>query len=116
MPEIEMDPIAVENSKTPEGFEDWTEERAIELAAEEQISLTDEHWEMIHFLRRHCEENGATCSARLVLKAMTTQVKDRGGKKYLYSLFPRGPVVQACKIAGIPLPPYSLDLSFGSVH
>ncbi|MEJ2694494.1 MAG: TusE/DsrC/DsvC family sulfur relay protein [Candidatus Thiodiazotropha sp.] len=112
----QMNPMAVENSKTTEGFEDWTEERAIELAAEEQIELSDAHWEMIHFLRRHCEKNGTSCSARLVLKAMTNEVKDRGGKKYLYSLFPHGPVVQACKIAGIPLPPYSLDLSFGSVH
>jgi tRNA 2-thiouridine synthesizing protein E len=111
-----MNPMAVENSNTPEGFEDWTEEKAIELAAEEHITLTDDHWEVIHFLRGHCEEHGASCSARLVLKAMSAQVKDRGGKKYLYSLFPRGPVVQACKIAGIPLPPYSLDLSFGSVH
>lgn len=112
----EMNPMAVENSKTPEGFENWSEQKARELAAEENIELTDAHWEMIHFLRRHCEENGATCSARLVLKAMTSQVKEQGGKKYLYSLFPHGPVVQACKIAGIPLPPYSLDLSFGSVH
>ena len=80
MSEPNMDPMAVENSKTPEGFEDWTEERALELATEEHIELTDAHWEMIHFLRRHCEENGATCSARLVLKAMTSQVKERGGK------------------------------------
>ncbi|MFI0377208.1 MAG: TusE/DsrC/DsvC family sulfur relay protein, partial [Candidatus Thiodiazotropha sp.] len=112
----EMNPMAVENSNTPEGFDEWTEEQAIALASEENIELTDAHWEMIRFLRRHCEEHGATCSARLVLKAMTTQVKDRGGKRYLYTLSPRGPVVQACKIAGIPLPPYSLDLSFGSVH
>jgi tRNA 2-thiouridine synthesizing protein E len=112
----QMNPMAVENSNTPENFEDWTEDRAIELAAEENIQLSDAHWEVIYFLRDHCEQNGVTCSARLVLKAMTGQVKERGGKKYLYSLFPRGPVVQACKIAGIPLPPYSLDLSFGSVH
>ncbi|MCG8045546.1 MAG: TusE/DsrC/DsvC family sulfur relay protein [Candidatus Thiodiazotropha endolucinida] len=112
----EMNPMAVENSNTPEGFDEWTEEQAIALASEENIELTDAHWEMIHFLRHHCEEHGTTCSARLVLKAMTTKVKDRGGKRYLYTLFPRGPVVQACKIAGIPLPPYSLDLSFGSVH
>jgi hypothetical protein len=31
----DMNPMAVENSKTPEGFEDWSEDRALELAAEE---------------------------------------------------------------------------------
>ncbi len=112
----EMNPMAVEHGETPEGFDEWTKEKALELAAEEQIELTEAHWEVIHFLRRHCEQNGTSCSARLVLKAMTAEVKQKGGKRYLYTLFPHGPVVQACKIAGIPLPPYSLDLSFGSVH
>jgi tRNA 2-thiouridine synthesizing protein E len=112
----EMNPMAVENGETPADFDEWNEAKALELAAEEQIELSDAHWEIIRFLRRHCEQNGTSCSARLVLKAMTAEVKHKGGKKYLYTLFPHGPVVQACKIAGIPLPPYSLDLSFGSVH
>jgi len=110
------DPFATESSIPPESFHEWTEELARRLASEENIELTDAHWEVIHFLRRHCEENGTTCSARLVLKAMVARFRKEGGKRYLYTLFPRGPVVQACRIAGIPLPAYSLDLSFGSVH
>ncbi|MES9814258.1 MAG: hypothetical protein ABW161_15770, partial [Candidatus Thiodiazotropha sp.] len=36
----EMNPMAVENSNTPEGFDEWTEEQAIALASEENIELT----------------------------------------------------------------------------
>ncbi|MES9845791.1 MAG: TusE/DsrC/DsvC family sulfur relay protein [Candidatus Sedimenticola sp. PURPLELP] len=110
------DPMATETSNVPESFHEWTEELASQLAAEEEIDLTPAHWDVIKFVRGHCEANGTSCSARLMLKAMTANFKREGGKRYLYTLFPRGPVVQACKIAGIPLPAYSLDLSFGSVH
>ncbi len=108
--------MANETTRAPVSFDEWNEQTARELAADENIELTDAHWDVIRFLRSHCEEHGTTCSARIVLKAMTNRYKQQGGKRYLYTLFPRGPVVQACKIAGIPLPAYSLDLSFGSVH
>jgi tRNA 2-thiouridine synthesizing protein E len=108
--------LETERNTMPRDFEDWSRDKAIELAQQEGVDLTDAHWEILLFLRDHCRANGPSCSARLVLRAMSNHVKKRGGKKYLYSLFPHGPVVQACRIAGIPLPPYALDLSFGSVH
>jgi tRNA 2-thiouridine synthesizing protein E len=107
--------MANEVKKAPISFEDWTEEDAVRLAEEENITLTSEHWSLVFFLRANCEAFGTTPTARQILKAMTEDVKELGGRKYLYSLFPRGPVVQCTKIAGIPLPAHSLDLSFGSV-
>lgn len=105
-----------ERMDAPVHFDDWNSSRALELAAEEGVELTDEHWEVIHFLRDHCKEHGTSCTARHVIRALADRFKERGGKRYLYSLFPHGPVYQACKIAGLPLPPSTLDLSFGSAH
>lgn len=107
---------AMEEIKALQGIDDWDESLAMDLAESENIQLTAEHWDVIHFLRQSCEEQGFSCSARQVLKTLSNRYKRQGGKRYLYSLFPHGVVYQACKIAGIPLPAYTLDLSFGSVH
>ena len=93
----------------------WSREIAQDMAAKEGISLTPAHWEVIEALRNHYQEYGSDANARSLLNCMESEFKDRGGKKYLYDLFPRGPVNQACRIAGLPLPPHSSDPAFGSV-
>jgi len=108
--------LHAERLQTPVDFEEWTEDKARQLAAKEDITLTDAHWEVIYFLRNHCKEHGTACKARHIIKALSERFEDRGGKRYLYGLFPHGPVYQASKLAGLPLPQSTLDLSFGSVH
>jgi sulfur relay (sulfurtransferase) DsrC/TusE family protein len=50
------------------------------------------------------------------LRELEEKFCDNRGRKELYEMFPGGPVSQASRIAGLPLPPYSSDSSFGSVE
>jgi tRNA 2-thiouridine synthesizing protein E len=86
------------------------------LAEAEKIFLTDEHWAIINFLRERYRGHGDAKNARELLGELEENFTDGQGRRGLYELFPGGPVSQASRIAGLPLPPYSSDPSFGSVE
>ena len=95
---------------------EWSGGIATELAAKEGIQLSAEHMEVIHLLRDHYRLHGHDMSGTKLLRALEEPFGARGGRKHLFELFPGGPITQGCKFAGLPLPPYSKDLSFGSVE
>ncbi len=96
--------------------ETWSEEEAERIAREEGIQLTDDHWEVIRFLRDYYQEHGQPKYAREVLEALEERFAEKGGRKYLYQLFPKGPVNQGTRIAGLPHPLYTVDPSFGTAE
>jgi TusE/DsrC/DsvC family sulfur relay protein len=86
-----------------EGFlerpEQWTEELAGEIGRENGIdTLTDRHWQVVHFMRETYLETGSAPSIRTLGKASGVPVQE------LYQLFPKGPAKLAAKIGGIPKP------------
>jgi len=95
-------------------LEPWSEAQARTQAEAEGITLGDEHWAVLHFLRERFIHDGQAKSGRHVLKALEQEFAEKGGKRHLYMLFPDGPVAQGCRLAGLPLPPYTTDPSFGS--
>lgn len=102
--------------KDPNGYllnlEDWSEEVARSIAAEEDIELHEQHWEILYFLRDHYREFGTSPNVRLLIKVIAKKMgAEKGNKKYLYDLFPKGPSRQGCKIAGLPLPNDCVDFS-----
>lgn len=94
---------------------EWDRRAGEHLAQREGIDLGREHWEVIHFLRRRFATRGQVRYARQLLHELEAEFADRGGRRHLYRLFPDGPVSQGCRIAGLPLPDYHEDTSFGSV-
>ncbi len=84
---------------------DWTPEIGEAMAKEEDVDLTEHHWEVINFLREYYEEYQIAPAVRVLTKAIGKKLgKDKGNSKYLYELFPYGPGKQACKYAGLPKP------------
>jgi tRNA 2-thiouridine synthesizing protein E len=84
---------------------EWDTDVATAMAAAEDVTLTDEHWEIINFLREYYEEYQIAPAVRVLTKAVGKRLgKDKGNSKYLYELFPYGPGKQACKYAGLPKP------------
>lgn len=102
----------------PEGYlmelSPWSIEEAKKLADEEHIELTDEHWDVVNFLRDRFLHEGQAKNGREVVELLEERYLDKGGRRYLYTLFPSGPVSQGSRIAGLPLPPYTTDPHFGS--
>lgn len=99
-----------------EELDPWSESIAMELAAKEGITLTPEHWEIICYMRDHYEACGLAPSGRSLLHCLEEEFSGRGARKYLYRMFPGGPVSQGSRIAGLPVPAYSSDRSFGTVE
>ncbi len=88
----------------------WNEEVAAFMAKKEGITLTDEHWEVIRFMRQFYFEYGLTPMVRLLRKHMAKKLgKEKSREAYLYSLFPDGPSRQGSRIAGLPEPQGCID-------
>ena len=84
---------------------EWQPALADAMAEADGTSLSDNHWEVIKFLREYFEEYQIAPAVRVLTKAIGKKLgKDKGNSKYLYELFPYGPAKQACKYAGLPKP------------
>jgi len=81
---------------------EWSEKIAETLAEKEGITLTDEHWAVIQFMRDYWEEHQISPDVRWTTRFVTkTMGADRNR---LFELFPYGYPGQACKIAGMKRP------------
>lgn len=95
-------------------LESWTREQGLAIAQAEGIAMTKEHWQVVDFLRDYYIRCGVAPAGRVLAAALGEVFAAQGGAAYLHMLFPKGPVAQACRIGGLPLPPYTEDHSFGS--
>lgn len=83
----------------------WSPEVAEVMAQEDGQELTEQHWEVINFLREYYDEYQIAPAVRVLTKQIGKRLgPEKGNSKYLYELFPYGPAKQACRYAGLPKP------------
>lgn len=97
--------IEIDNEGYLLNTDDWSPALAAVIACGENMQLTDERLEIVHFVREHFEERECIPELRTLLKALREKHgKEIATRKYVYSLFPYGYGQQACKIAGMRKP------------
>jgi len=99
MPRLEVGDSVLELNE--HGFlvqpELWSDAVARALAASVGVTeLTEEHWKVVRYLRKHYEDFGLSPMIRKLCKQTGVPLKR------IYELFPSGPAKGACKVAGMP--------------
>jgi tRNA 2-thiouridine synthesizing protein E len=83
----------------------WNESVARHLAAAEGMTLTAEHWEIIHLTRGFYQQYKLSPAMRPLVKYLRQQLgADKGNSIYIMRLFPGSPAKLISKIAGLPKP------------
>lgn len=83
-------------------------------AQQQGIRLTPDHIEVIDFILdfyEHCDD----CeNARELADILQREFAPEGGRKYLYQLFPNGPIHTIHQLAELPALGHETDSSFGT--
>jgi tRNA 2-thiouridine synthesizing protein E len=97
--------------------DDWSEAVAEAMAAEEsakdRVELTETHLGLIQYFREFYAENQAHPTMHQLVMSLGkyhgAHFRDRKEyEAFLYRLFPKGPVLELCKLAGLPKPTEAL--------
>jgi tRNA 2-thiouridine synthesizing protein E len=110
-PGYEVEPIP----GFPHAPSDWTCKGAEKIAQTEGLTLTEEHWQVVRALQEICTRSEEPAmSVRDLHDALDEHFHSTGGIKHLYELFPKGPLAQACLLAGLQPPAGAQNPGFGS--
>ncbi len=103
--QVWVDGVPVETDS--EGYivrpDEWSEGFARALAEKEGLELTEEHWEVIYFLRDYYNRKHVQCTVRDMIKHFRkVWGREKGSNRYLHRIFPNGgPQKQGNRLAGL---------------
>lgn len=95
--------VLIDNEGYIQDMSEWSEDFARSLAREEGLTLNDEHWEVIYYIRDYYEEHQVQAQVRTMIKHFAkVWGAERGNNRYLHDIFPKGgPQKQGNRLAGI---------------
>jgi len=106
---MEIEHLKLDDNGHLSDFKLWNDEVAECLAKADGIFLTNDHRQIIHLVREIYLQTKTTPPMRLLIKAIKTNLsEDMANSRYLYRLFPEGPVRLASKFAGLPKPKHCM--------
>jgi len=84
-------------------LDDWGEDFVRAQAQAEGLELSDEHWQLIRFLREYYAEHGVQAQVRAMIRHFSQAWgPERGNNHVLHEIFPRGgPQKHGNRLAGL---------------
>lgn len=87
-----------------ENLTDWNKEVAEALAAQDELHLTQAHWDVINLMREYYQQFNISPLRKLLRKNIADKLgPQKSTHTYLTQLFPRDVIIQGTKIAGLPM-------------
>ena len=94
----------------------WNRAKSQLRADNEGIYLSDEHWDVLSYLRKQYRTVGLPRHARYLANTLSQNYAAQGGSEYLRKLFPGGPITQGSRFANVSVPPDAASTSHGSCY
>ncbi|MEH6485285.1 MULTISPECIES: TusE/DsrC/DsvC family sulfur relay protein [Pseudomonas] len=103
--QIDQQRIALDKDGYLINLADWSQAVAEALAEREQLTLSPEHWEILHLLRDFYTEFQLSPANRPLIKYTALKLgPEKGNSLHLNRLFNGTPAKLAAKLAGLPKP------------
>lgn len=103
--QIDQQHIALDKDGYLINLADWSQAVAEALAEREQLTLSPEHWEILHLLRDFYAEFQLSPANRPLIKYTALKLgPEKGNSLHLNRLFNGTPAKLAAKLAGLPKP------------
>ena len=97
--------VAVDKEGFLRNLSDWSEPVAQQLANQDDIELTADHWEVINIVRAYYRDHHISPVTRVLINIIKKNLgAEKGRSIYLMQLFCGKPAKLVSKIAGLPKP------------
>ncbi len=97
--------VATDEEGFLKNLSDWSESVAADLAHQEDINLTPDHWDVINIVRDYYANHHISPATRVLVNIIRGKLgAEKGRSIYLMKLFSGKPLKLVAKIAGLPKP------------